>query len=362
MPRGTGRVYKRGETWWIQYNHRGETYRETSRSKNVTNANRLLRRRLAETSVGRPRKAAEHVTLEDLHQLIITDYAIKERRSKVRMEQAWAHIAEWFGPREKAVDITAPRLDLYLKDRMAEGASAQTARVELAALRRAFNLAKKKGVLQANECPGGWPEVGKGKVRKGFFTEDQQARILAALPEDVEDLVEYLFWTGWRVSEAQNLQWKDVDLRAKVIRIEETKNSEARTLPYYALPALVAIINRRRELWKEQGKLGRVVPWVFFRCQQGKQIRHFRRSWKTACVAAGLGHEVRGTDGKLKDKIHDRLVHDIRRTAARNMLRAGLSKEAIKAIGGWKTDSMFYRYAIQDEVSLAEELAKRAKA
>ena len=83
--------------------------------------------------------------------------------------------------------------------------------------------------------------------------------VRAALPAYEGDLAEFLYWTGWRTSEAKGLRWSNVDEAAGIIRIEDTKNREPRTLPYSALPALA-------ELMREHGAafLGSAVaPGMF---------------------------------------------------------------------------------------------------
>jgi hypothetical protein len=51
------------------------------------------------------------------------------------------------------------------------------------------------------------------------------------------------------------------------------------------------------------------------------------------------------------------LVHDLRRTGARNMRRAGVDPHIIMKVGGWKTDNVFKRYNIIDERDLHEAAA-----
>jgi len=88
-------------------------------------------------------------------------------------------------------------------------------------------------------------------------------------------------------------------------------------------------------------RAGQIVPYVFHR--NGKPIREMRDAWSRACKAASLP---------------GRLMHDFRRTAARNLERAGVSRSAAMAMVGHKTESIYRRYAIVDSEALREAAAK----
>jgi integrase len=344
--RGMGLVYQRGSIWWIQYNHLGQTRRESSESTKRPVAVALLKRRHEELGKGRPAHEAEKVLLSDLKALIEGDYRINDRRSSKRLTQCWAHVESFFGASEKATSITAPRLALYVTSRTDKGAAPATVKNELSALKRAFNLARKSGTLLPNEVPAAFPTIAPSKARAGFFERDEHERVLAALPPHEADLAEFLYWTGWRKSEALGLRWSHVNLGAGVLRIEDSKNREPRTLPFGALPQLRELIERRRELSDEvQRARGIIVSHVFHR--NGEPIHYFRRSWITACTAAG---------------VPNRIPHDYRRSAARNLSRAGVPERVIMALCGWKTRSVFDRYRIVAERDLAEGLARLAAA
>ena len=89
---------------------------------------------------------------------------------------------------------------------------------------------------------------------------------------------------------------------------------------------------------------GAIIPWLFHR--NGKKITSFRTSWKKACKAAG---------------VPGRLLHDFRRTAVRNLERAGASRSDAMNMVGHKTEAIYRRYAISDEKSLKEAAVKLAR-
>jgi integrase len=359
--RGMGRVFQRGGVWWIAYYYGGTERRESSRSTRRPVAVALLKRRHQELAQGRPASEAAKVLLSDLKGLIVADYSLNGRRSAKRLGQSWAHLAGFFGATEKAIAITATRLASYVTTRSEEGAAPATIKNELAALKRAFNLARKTGTLLAHEMPAAFPTITPTNARSGFFERGEHDAVRAALPRDEGDVAEFLFWSGWRKQEALQLRWADVDRGAQVIRIEKTKNGTARTLPYGALPALLELIDARHKHREEiQEKRGMVVSRVFNR--NGEPIRYFRRAWISACIAAGLGVVVKDDDGNVIERRALRIPHDYRRSAARNLSRAGVPERVIMAVCGWKTRSVFDRYNIVNEADISAGLARLAAA
>ena len=54
--KGMGRIFKRGEVWWVAYSHRGHEYRESTKTtgtKGETLAGKLLKKRIGEIGRGR---------------------------------------------------------------------------------------------------------------------------------------------------------------------------------------------------------------------------------------------------------------------------------------------------------------------
>jgi len=109
-------------------------------------------------------------------------------------------------------------------------------------------------------------------------------------------------------------------------------------------PGLRAVLERQRERTTAlEQAAGRIIPWVFHR--SGKPIKSFRGAWDAACRLAG---------------VPGRYAHDFRRTAVRNLERAGVPRSTAMRIVGHKTESIYRRYAIVDEAMMREGADKLA--
>jgi site-specific recombinase XerD len=346
---GLGRVYQRGAAWWIQYSVRGKKQRESSGSTRRTVAVRLLRRRLEEVSSGRfVGLDAERVTFENLAELLMEDYRTNGRRSLDRARLSIAHLRDMFGM-DRAVDISADRLHRYVNARLDDGAARATVQNELAALKRMFRLAVKRG--KAHRVPA-FPTLRISNAREEFIESDELAALMIELPDYLCGMIEFAYLTGWRMaSEIRPLTWTQVDFDAGTVRLRmrTTKNDEGRVFPFDVLPQLRDVLDRQRlytDTWEQ--RTGKLIPWVFHR--QGNEIKDFRHAWRAACRRAG----VFGADRRPK------VPHDFRRTAVRNLERAAVPRSVAMQLVGHKTESVYRRYAITAERDLREGVEKLA--
>lgn len=335
---------KTAATWWISYSVRGQRHKEPANSTNRADAVRLLKQRIAESAAGKPvGPQVERTTLEDLIGMLLADYRANGHRSDDRAGHACAHVRHFFGADCKARDITADRITAYQAARLEERAKPSTINYEAAMLRRAFRLAAKAGKV------AGRPEFDMLEVnntRTGFFEPEQYRAVLSHLPDYLKLVAEAAYITGWRTkSELLTRQWRHVDLVNGWLRLDpgEGKTKQPREFP--CTPELRALLEAQRERVRDiERATGQIVPWVFCH-SDGSRIKDFRYAWAKACEAAGGP---------------GRLVHDFRRTAVRNLERAGVPRSAAMAMTGHKTEAVYRRYAIVDSAMLQEAAVKLA--
>lgn len=200
---------------------------------------------------------------------------------------------------------------------------------ELTALKRMFNLAIQAGKLTQKPHI---PFLKEHNVRVGFFERDQLLAVLSHLPEAIRPATTFAYVTGWRIdSEVLPLEWRQVDFGAGEVRLDpgKTKNGEGRTFPMTR--ELREVLEQQRAITENlQRQLKKIVcPRVFHR--SGRPIKSFRVACPTACAAAGCP---------------GRVLHDFRRTAIRNLVRAGIHERVAMQMTGHKTRSVFERYNI----------------
>jgi len=330
--------------WHIQFSHRGKQYRESSKSTRKVDATRLLKKRMSE--LGADRKfvgpQAEKTTFEDLVQFVRDDYRVNGRKSTKRLTASINQLSQFFNG-FLAIDITTDVLTRYINRRFEEGRATSTARNEVNVLRRGFKLAHQAGKVRG--IPH-FPRLTVDTVRQGFFEEDEFNAVLAELPEWTRPVADFGYCTGWRVGEILPLRWSQVDFKAGTIRLEvgSTKNNDGRVLPFHVLPRLKALMERQLAYTEAvQRERGLIVPHVFHR--NGRPLDCIRNGWDAACERTGYP---------------EKLFHDLRRTAVRNLERAGVPRSIAMKITGHKTEAVYRRYAIVNEADVAEGLARLA--
>jgi integrase len=332
-----GRVYQRGTTWWLDFSHRGTRYRRPiEAAENERQALDALEGARTEARQGR-RLDIEHSRWPMVAQRLLAYHEAKGTRPRTlaRIKQMVAHLDGYFAASQ--VREVPEAVNGYVALRRRQGAAAASIRMEVALLKQAFKVC---GLPRLDA-----PTIKVSNVRKGFIEAEDVERIALHLPEHLRPVVWTAFYTGWRKSEILGLEWRDVDLDAGVMRLwaGTTKNGSGRIFPLRACPPLARLLADQREATKAfERRAHKIVSHVFHH-RAGRPIRDMDDAWRSACEAAGKPAT---------------LFHDLRRSAALNMRRLGVSETDVMEACGWRTRSMFARYTVADEQGLAERLSR----
>jgi len=304
----------------LQYYNRGKRIRESTGSTDHKAAQQQLTQRLNQIDKGeyieRPIKP---VAVAELYEELEREYRRQGRRSLRSLKLRWKHLSVFFG-QMTAANLTKEMIDRYRDARLVEGAARSTVNREVAALKTAIYL----GAEKLPKLPVFPTQLAENNRRTGFVEEDEYAKLSGNVSQLwLRMFLELAYRLGWRKSEILGLRVRQVDLKSRTIRLDPgtTKNGEGReghmTPRIYQL-AREAVHDKR--------------PDDFLLTRKGnRRVLDFRQAWEKLCAGASL-------EGLL--------VHDLRRSAARNLRRAGVAESVVMEIGGWKTRSVFLRYDI----------------
>jgi integrase len=326
-----GSVYKRGDYWWIKFKDQFGAYQYESQ-KWIKKKDAETHLSIREAQVAKHQFAGLHieeVTFDQLAALLNEDHAINKKKSTRSTEKRIERMKKYFGGM-KAIYIPSRVKPFIQWCQKKELANAYINRY-LSALKRMFSLGYRHSPKLVAEIPY-IPMLDENNVRSGFFEHGEYMRLHAELPTYLKLALTIPYISGIREGEVFTIELEQVNFVTGAIRLRQidTKNKQPRV--FYLTGKYYEELLSQKE----------IIDQSFPECthlihREGKPIKDFRMAWKSACERAGL---------------KGRLFHDLRRTAARNMMAAGVPEKQIMQIGGWKTRSMFDRYNIVNEENL----------
>jgi integrase len=351
--KGEGSLLRRTGSpfWWIQYyTPDGRQIRISSKTKTKMEALTLLRKVMSDRDRGlAPITDARKLTYAELRAGLLANYVERGNKSLATRADGTDTIAglpqldDFFGftatsPGPAVVNINTDTAREFVRKRQSEGVGSAVINRSLACLRRMLRIAHEDGKIQTVPVIRLLKEP---PARKGFLDRNQFEELVALLPTHLRPLILFLYWCGVRLGEALQIEWPQVDLARREIRLEEeqTKNAEPRVVP---LPSVLVSM-----LADIDPKLGRVFD-----------ATNLRKEWTQSCAACGLGRIIK-IEGKPYDPTYKGLiVHDLRRSAVRNLVNAGVPETVAMRISGHKTRSIFDRYAITSGADLVNAMRR----
>ena len=327
--------------WYIAYETADGWRNESSRSKHKVDAQRLLRDRMG--AVDRKQINTRGFLFDDAAKAAISEYKVHKRRSlNVFERRITKHLTPVFAGRELS-EITTPAIREFITARQDAGASNGEINRELDCLSKMFKLAIQDGKLFVRPHI---PKLKEASARKGFVTPQEYNAVRAQLEPHMQGVWEFLYLTGWRVTEALALRWehvKDTEIRFT----EQTKADEAaRTVPITAALRQL-LVDQKRHI----GDVDTPYVFTFFARTPKGHVRKKRAG--TAISYPGWNNAFK--DARAAAKVRSTLIpHDCRRTAIDRMERLGIARSTAMAMVGHKTESTYRRYAIVSPATLVD--------
>jgi integrase len=296
-----------------------------------------------------PSFRSQRVTVEDLWRAFSVNFKaellakvptdvpapVREWREKIAernfsyVEQRWkVHLKDVFGSKRAGL-VTTDDFKDYILHRKRQKVGNAVINRELALLRRMFNVGYRSTPPKVDRVPV-FPERLPENVRQGFATEAQ----FAALQEKCTHVwlraaLATAYFLGFRKAELLNLIVRQVDFKEATINLYRgaTKNGE---------PRKVFLPDDVKRLLSECCT-GKSPDDFVFTWKGNRQVLDFRQAWSDLTAAAG---------------VPGLRFHDLRRSAIRGMIRAGVAERVAMQISGHRTPSVFGRYDITDESDL----------
>jgi integrase len=333
--RGDGLVL-RGKTWWLDFRHNGIRHRvRIAKNINKTVAGEIAAVKRAailkaEVGIDRKRKDISYEAARD--EFLKWARANKKPRTVAFYESCFTRLNESFKGRMLS-QIHPFLVEKHKQTRVAAGHRVAVNR-ELAALSSMFNRCKEWKKFEGENPAQEVERIDEPLTRLQFLTEDEEARLLAALSEPQRTIVMLGLYMGLRIgAEALTLRKENVDLENRLLTIEAaySKNGKTQTLPIHS--CLIEPLRARMQLSNGD--------WLF-PGPKGKPMHDIRTSFENACAAAQIPGNV--------------TPHILRHTFASRLAMKGVNNLTLQLLGRWEEPKMLQRYAHLSSEHLAEAL------
>ena len=289
------------------------------------------------------RGSSEQLLLTAALDRYLAEVSCKKKPSTAAAEQSKARVLKEYLGGYSLAALTPETVSRYRDERLGEGKSPYTVRLELALLSHLFKTAMREwgvGLVRNPVALVAKPRLPDGRNRR--LGSSEQTRLLAACDAHSNPMLGWIvrvaLHTAMRQGEILSLTRDQVDLKRRVVRLTETKSGSARTVPLnraatevlrQAMRFEVRPIDTSLIFFGEPGRDGRRRPYCF------------HPAW------AGALREAR---------ISGLRFHDLRHEAVSRLVEAGLGDQEVAAISGHKSMQMLKRYTHLRAEDLVEKL------
>jgi len=319
-------LFKRGSVWWMGLTCNGQQVRRSTETTDKKLAQRIFDKVKGEIAEGKwfEHLEGENQTFNDLMDRYMREHSAvnKAPQSYLRDKSIKKHLCKAFG-NTVLTDITPKMISEYKVKRRGEGVSPRTVNYELTLMSHAFSFAVKEWEW-VNDNPV--TKVRKERVHsvmERWLTLKEEAKLLAASSEWLQEIIVFAIHTGLRQGEIINLKWSQIDFRRRTMTIFEQKNRCVDTLPLNE--TVLHLLSTKAADGSDPNEFVFTYP-LQKRIDKSVLIRTFHKAIKKA-------------------KIQALRFHDLRHTFATRLVQNGVDLFAVQKLGRWKNTSMVMRYA-----------------
>jgi integrase len=333
------RPKRKGETskfYVCEFVYQGKRFQESTGATSKTVAREYEKRRKAElerAAAGLPteQKASRIRTVAEVIKTYLNGYKVAHRPSSVDFATLRLGVVERLLGNTVLSDLTEERMRDYVRQRQTDGASGRTINMELGELSRAIGRTWREL----------WPRVKKLEERKDVgraISSEEQEKLLdvaAALRSPVvRTVIPVLILTGLRSGEALSLQWKQVDLFARIIMVGRAKTSSGtgRIIPIN--DDLATVLASHRAWFVERFGEPQPEQYLFpFGSPQptsaDRPVTDISSGWDVVRATSGVSCRL----------------HDLRHTFCTRLAENGVSESTMLALMGHMSRAMLERYS-----------------
>lgn len=340
---GEGSIYQRQDNgrWEISfYDNEGRRRRQSFSTEQK--AQKALNRALTLKEAGKLDEPETRVKVDTLAEAYLRYMKNSKPKSYLWVKRAWKkHLEPFFGGR-LAGRVGTAELDQYIEQRKSDVTPDQerqrngTINREFQILKAMFNhCASELDPPLISRVPKFPKKLRESDPRSGWL-DDEQYEVLQDHAGHVwlRGFLAVAYNFGFRKGELLNLKVKQVSLKDRTIQLlpGTTKNDKGRTVRMTE-----DVYQRLAPCVKDKKPDDPLFTW-----EDGSPVIDFRVTWTNMCQAAKVSI----------------MLHDFRRSAIRNMIRAGVSEKTAMRISGHVTRSVFDRYDIGSEEDLVQAAQK----
>lgn len=258
--------------------------------------------------------AQQHLAFAKLH---LKSYNDLESCMRIHIIPKWG--------KTRLTDITSQSVGQWLNEKRVSGLAPASVEKMRVILGRSFVLGASWDISGTERNPTrGIPRKPLNNGRERFLTPEETARLKAAVAASqnpqLQHIVGLLLLTGARLRELLDAKWENVDAERRSWFIPTSKTGKSRHVPL-STPALAII----EKLPRFKG-----CPWLVPNVETRLPLVSIKHSWQHATKEA---------------KLPGLRLHDLRHSAASNMVNSGVDLFAVGKVLGHASYQSTQRYS-----------------